>query len=112
MANTSMHDVTKSPEQRMQRRRARRWKRRAPIVGPLLGLPLLVASLALSVELITYSPVTPQKKLTGRPLPEATDERSSTRIPLPSTGISTTPVITPTAAAQSTDLEMSLVADP
>ena len=112
MANTSMHDVTKSPEQRMQRRRARRWKRRARVVGPLLGLPLLVATLALSVELITYSPVTPYKKLTDRPLPEATHERSSTRVPLPSTGISTTPVVTSTAATQSTDLEMNLEGEP
>lgn len=105
MANSSMHDVTESPEQRMQRRRARRWKRRARIVSPLLGLPLLVATLALSVELITYSPVAPQEKLTDRTLPEATDERSSMRTPLPSTGISTTSVVTPTAGMQSTDLE-------
>jgi len=112
MANTSMHDVTQSPEQRMQRRRARRWKRRARIVGPLLGLPLLVATLALSVELITYSPVTPQKKLTDRPLPEPTHERSSTHIPLASTGISTPAAVTPTAATPSIDLEMSLEGEP
>ncbi len=108
MANTSMNDVPESPEQRMQRRRARRWKRRARIAGPLLGLPLLVATLALSVDLITYSPVTPQKKLTDRPLPEATRERSSTRIPLPATGISTTPVVEPATGTPSIDLDLDL----
>jgi len=65
----SMKDVHESPEQRTQRRRARRWRRRGRIVAPFLGIPLLMGTLALSVDLIEYHPQQPRERLSDRPLP-------------------------------------------
>lgn len=56
MSESLPQDVPESPEERMLRRRERRWKRRARIIGPFLGVPVLLATLALSVDLIEYQP--------------------------------------------------------
>ena len=71
MKNASMNELHESPDERMLKRRARRWKRRARIAGPLLSVPILVLTLALSVDLIEYQPQEPQEKLADRPIPEA-----------------------------------------
>ncbi len=76
-------DRPESPDERMQRRRARRWKRRARMVGPLLGIPLLLLTLGLSVDLIEYRPQEKGEKLSDRPLPPAVLEEQRRRaIPL------------------------------
>jgi hypothetical protein len=71
MKNASMNELHESPDERMLKRRARRWKRRARIAGPLLSVPILVLTLALSVDLIEYQPQEPQEKLADRPIPES-----------------------------------------
>jgi hypothetical protein len=71
MKNASMNDLHESPDERMLRRRARRWKRRARIAGPFLSVPILIATLALSVDLIEYQPQEPREKLADRPIPES-----------------------------------------
>ena len=48
--------MQETPDERRQRRRVRRWKRRARILGPFLGVPLLLLTLTLSVDLIEYQP--------------------------------------------------------
>ena len=57
-------------EERIKNRRARRWKRRGRIAAPFLALPLLLATLLLSVDFIEYKPMEPPKKLVDRPLPK------------------------------------------
>ena len=71
MKNASMNELHESPDERMLKRRARRWKRRARIAGPLLSVPVLVFTLALSVDLIEYQPYEPPERLADRPIPEA-----------------------------------------
>lgn len=63
-----MQDRPETPEERLQRRRIRRWKRRARIVAPLLGVPILLAALALSVDLIEYRPQPKRERLSDRPI--------------------------------------------
>jgi hypothetical protein len=46
----------------------RRWKRRARILGPFLGIPILLAALSLSVDWIEYTPQTPPDRLADRPI--------------------------------------------
>lgn len=93
MLESSPQDVTESLEERMQRRRARRWKRRARIVGPFLGVLLLVGMLALSVDIIEYQPQTPRDRLSDRPLPDSVLEKQSNRgIPV-SASVSTASVV-------------------
>ena len=75
MENLSPDDRPESPEERKQRRRARRWKRRARMAGPFLGVIVVLAALALSVDLIEYQPEPPAERLTDRPIPEAVRER-------------------------------------
>jgi len=58
-AHAVSQDGTDSPDDRLARRRARRWKRRARIAGPLLAVPAILALLALSVDLIEYHPAKP-----------------------------------------------------
>lgn len=58
-------------EERIKNRRARRWKRRARIIGPFLAIPLLFATLVLSIDLIEYERVEPEAttpKVTARKL--------------------------------------------
>ena len=63
-----MQDLPETPDERAQRRRVRRWKRRARILAPFLGLPILLAALALSVDMIEYVPQPPPDKLADRPI--------------------------------------------
>ena len=51
-----MLDSTDSLDERLARRRARRWRRRARIAGPLLAVPAVLGLLVLSVDLIEYRP--------------------------------------------------------
>lgn len=71
MQESNYLDTPDSPDERMQKRRARRWKRRGRIVGPFVGVLLLLATLTLSVDLIEYQPQPPAERLSDRPLPEA-----------------------------------------
>lgn len=71
MQESNTLDRHESPEERMQRRRARRWQRRARMVGPFLGLCALLGTLALSVDLIEYQPQVQKNRLSDRPLPAA-----------------------------------------
>ncbi|MEM9175178.1 MAG: hypothetical protein AAGC67_08075 [Myxococcota bacterium] len=109
IAPMNQNDTPESPEQRLQRRRARRWKRRARIAGPFLGLPLLLGTLALSVDLITYSPAPPREKLTDRPLPQVAKPAAAVRVPMPSTVMSgAAPVVAPEVPARRLDLDLGL----
>lgn len=108
MAASQTIDKHESSEERMQRRRARRWKRRARIAGPFLGLPLLVGALALSVDLITYAPVPPREKLADRPMSNSATEQGRSRATSPQSGISNTPVVEPGNATQTLELELHL----
>lgn len=101
-----------TPEERRQRRRARRWKRRARLFGPFLGLPLLVGTLALSVDLIEYVPKPAPERLSDRPIPtKQLDQARANRATRPSAA--NAPVIdaknVPTTA--SLNLGVSLEAD-
>ena len=60
--------MQETPDERRQRRRVRRWKRRARILGPCLGVPLLLLTLTLSVDLIEYQPRAERDRLTDRPI--------------------------------------------
>jgi len=41
------------------------------IAAPFAGVPLLLATLLVSVDLIEYKPQAPREKLTTRPMPQA-----------------------------------------
>lgn len=70
-----------SPEERLQRRRLRRWKRRFRMAGPFVGVALVMGTLSLSVDLIEYAPQKDQEKerLSDRPMPAAVLERQRAR---------------------------------
>lgn len=57
-------------EERIKNRRLRRWKRRGRILAPFAALPILLATLILSVDFIEYRPEEPRTKLADRPLPK------------------------------------------
>jgi hypothetical protein len=63
-----MEDRPETPTERLQRRTVRRWKRRARIVGPFFGVPLLLATLLLSVDFIEYQPQEERSRLVDRPI--------------------------------------------
>ena len=63
-----MQETPDTSDERSQRRRVRRWKRRARILGPFLGVPLLLLTLSLSVDLIEYQPHEERDRLTDRPI--------------------------------------------
>jgi len=63
-----MQETPDTPDERLQRRRVRRWKRRGRILGPFLGVPLLLLTLSLSVDLIEYQPHEEHDRLTDRPI--------------------------------------------
>lgn len=63
-----MQDTPDTPDERLQRRRTRRWKRRARIIGPFLGVPLLLLALLLSVDFIEYQPHEEPDRLSDRPI--------------------------------------------
>lgn len=107
MSIQPMTEKHESPKERLQRRRLRRWKRRARIAGPFLGLPLLVGTLALSVDLITYSPAPTLEHLVGQPHPEVARSTPSARAPLPSAVMSpAAPIVAPEAQASRFELEL------
>ena len=76
MPSASLNDVPESPEQRMQRRRVRRWKRRMRMAGPFVGISLLLGTLSLSVDLIEYEPQPEAERLSDRPMPARVIEKS------------------------------------
>jgi hypothetical protein len=63
-----MQDTPDTPDERFQRRRIRRWKRRGRILGPFLGVPLLLLTLWLSVDLVEYQPQEEPDRLADRPI--------------------------------------------
>lgn len=64
------------------------------MAGPFLGLPLLLATLALSVDLVEVDRQPPPERLRDRPLPEHTEQhRDATRSPVPSAISATVPSI-------------------
>ncbi len=63
-----MLDLPETPDERFQRRRMRRWKRRGRILGPFLGVPILLAALSLSVDWIEYTPQRGPDRLVDRPI--------------------------------------------
>lgn len=112
MAIQAMTEKHESPKERLQRRRVRRWKRRARIAGPFLGLPLLVGTLALSVDLITYSPAPTLEKLADQPLPQVAKSTPSARAPMRRTVMSpAAPVLAPEAPASRFELELGFEQD-
>ena len=79
-----MLDVPESPEERQRKRRVRRWKRRGRIAGPFLGIPLLLLTLSLSVDLVEYQPHEKKDRLADQPIRFAsgTTEPASTASPV------------------------------
>jgi hypothetical protein len=63
-----MQNKPDTPDERLQRRRVRRWKRRARILGPFLGVPLLLLTLSLSLDLIEYQAYEEPDRLVDRPI--------------------------------------------
>jgi hypothetical protein len=57
-----MREAIEIEDARAQRRRMRRLKRSARMIAPFLGIPLLLGTLALSVDLIEYQPVTSSRE--------------------------------------------------
>ena len=82
MQNLPPTDRSESPDERTQRRRARRWMRRARMAAPFLGVSAVLATLALSIDLIEYQPEPPTDRLTDRPIPGSVRDRG-TRLPDP-----------------------------
>lgn len=103
-----MNDVPESPDERRQRRRARRWKRRARMAGPFLGLPLLVGTLALSVDLIEYNPQPPPERLSDRPIPKRIVEKRQQADIARAASLSTASVVDAEPEVRKTDLELTL----
>ena len=88
-----MQETPDTPDERLQRRRVRRWKRRARILGPFLGVPLLLLTLSLSVDLVEYQPHEERDRLTDRPIRMT---RKAIARPIPRPTVST-PTPTPTS---------------
>ncbi len=109
MPEIDLPDRHESPEERMQRRRVRRWKRRGRIIAPFLGVSALLATLAISVDLIEYQPQPTKKRLSDRPLPTAVTQPNSGRaIPLRAS-VSTASVVTPAPLVESQALDLRLM---
>ena len=60
-----MNELTEL-EERIKRRQLRRWKRRGRIVAPFAALPVLLATLVLSIDIIEYSPKERREKTVER----------------------------------------------
>lgn len=109
MPETNRADRHESPEERLQRRRVRRWKRRGRIVAPFLGVSVLLATLAVSVDLVEYQPQPPSNRLSDRPLPAAMSQSSPARaIPLGS-AVSNTSVVTTEPLRDAASLDVHLM---
>ena len=76
MPASTTTDRPGSPEERKQRRRSRRRKRSARLAGPFLGIPLLLGTLMLSVDLIEYDLQPEDERLVDRPTPEGGVEKA------------------------------------
>jgi len=79
MPASTTTDQPGSPEERKQRRRSRRRKRSARLAGPFLGIPLLLGTLMLSVDLIEYDLQPESERFVNRPTPEADVEKAHKR---------------------------------
>ena len=111
MLDSAYQDVPESPEERMERRRTRRWKRRARIAGPFLGVTMMLGALTLSVDLIEYQPQEPQQRLTDRPIPRAVLDKQQLRRIQPQTSVSATSVVRPerlVGHAEERDLDLTI----
>ena len=103
------NDRPESSEERMQRRRARRWKRRARMAGPFLGIPLLLGTLSLSVDLIEYDPQPEGERLADRPIPEAVVEKARERKASSGRSVSTASIVeVPRKSAGDMHLDVTL----
>ena len=84
------------------------------MAGPFLGIPLLLGTLALSVDLIEYDPQPEVERLSDRPIPKAVTEKAAAK----RTGQKTAPTVsgasvvepgtTSFAPAPAADLELQL----
>ncbi len=83
-------------EERIAKRRERRWKRRGRIAAPFLALPILLGTLLLSVDLIEYRPVEPEpdERPRAKTKAEATT-RPEAPAPRLAPAVLSTPVLTP-----------------
>ena len=83
MPASTTTDRPGSPAERKQRRRSRRRKRSARTAGPFLGIPLLLGTLMLSVDLIEYDLQPEGERLVDRPTPEGGVEKGKeVRLPI------------------------------
>lgn len=105
MANASAIDTSRSPEERQKRRRIRRLKRNARMAGPFLGLPLLVGTLALSVDLITYTPTPKSADFADIPIPNGA-RLDPTSLAIPTDAIRRTSVVGPPSGLDSLELRV------
>jgi hypothetical protein len=108
--------------ERARRRQIRRVKRYARLVGPFLAIPLLLAALSLSVDLIEYQPVpTNHDHLIDRPIRRlSTPDADRPAVPMPArvsaedpeSLISTMPQAAREADAAATDNDLELPPTP
>lgn len=110
-----MQDAPDTPDERLQRRRIRRWKRRARILGPFLGVPILLLTLSLSVDLIEYRPHPESNRLADQPIqmPLQQNTQSSLRPRLLATSDASALIPTPAddtlaIGSDSIDLDVTL----
>ena len=101
MPASTTTDRPGSPEERKQRRRSLRQKRRARIAGPFLGIPLLLGTLMLSVDLIEYDLQPEGERLVDRPTPEGVVEKARKPKAASSPSVPTTSIVsTPQKVAE------------
>jgi len=86
------------------------------MVGPFLGIPLLLGTLTLSVDLIEYDPQPEQDRLSDRPIPEAVSVADSpstppTRLHTRTSVSSASVVSAPDAGAVDDLLDVTLAGD-
>lgn len=93
MPASTTTDRPGSPAERKQRRRSRRRKRSARTAGPFLGIPLLLGTLMLSVDLIEYDLQPEGERLVDRPTREGMAEKASKRKAASSTSVPTTSIV-------------------
>jgi hypothetical protein len=67
-SSETLQSSARSPEERLARRRIRRWKRRGRIAAPFVGISILFVTLTLSVDFIEYEPTTESERLSDRPM--------------------------------------------
>lgn len=109
MKASGMNDVPEFRKERLLRRRARRWKRRARMAGPFLAIPLLLGALMLSVNMIEYDPQPERHRLSDRPV--AVVEKQQERPIHPKASAQSSSVASPTPAERDSALDVSLAGD-